>query len=113
MKKENQHIVDVINRLRKEKKPVWLRTAELLERPRRKKVEVNLSKINRYAKEGIIVVVPGKVLGDGNLDKKITIAAFSFSGRAKKTISECGGKVMSIEELVEQKIEPKNVVLVC
>ncbi|MCC6015029.1 MAG: 50S ribosomal protein L18e, partial [Desulfurococcaceae archaeon] len=58
---------------------VWDRVAELLGRPARRRVRVNVSKINRYARPGEYVVVPGKVLGAGTLEKSVIVAAVSFS----------------------------------
>jgi len=41
--------------------------------------EVNLGRIERYAQEDETVVVPGKVLGSGVLEKNVTVAAVDFS----------------------------------
>lgn len=111
LRKTNTLLVDLIHRLRKEKKPFWKKVAEMLARPRTRKIEVNISKLERYGKEGTTVVIPGKVLGDGQLTKKMTIAAFKFSNSAKKSIAECGGKAITINDLVESKVEPKEVLL--
>ena len=109
--KGNVHVVDLIHRLRRENKPIWKKTAEMLARPRRRKVEINLSKIDRYGKEGMVVLVPGKVLGDGRLTKKLTIAALAFSTSAKKVISETGGKMILIDDLLKGKTLPKDIIL--
>ncbi len=113
IKKSNQNLLDLINRLKMEKKPFWKNIAKMLERPNKRWVIVNLEKINRYAKEGSMIVVPGKVLGEGQIDKKFTVAAYKFSDSAKKTISGCGGKTISLNELVENKTDPKNILLIC
>ncbi len=109
--KGNSHLMTLINKLRKEKTAIWSKAAEMLERPRRNRVEVNLSKIDRYGKDGLVVLVPGKVLGEGKLSKKLTVAAFSFSASAEKSISESGGKTVEIESLLEKGVEPKNILL--
>ncbi len=96
----------LIRRLRKAANeydaPIWDYVAELLSRPARRRVVVNISRINRYAREGETVVVPGKVLGAGNLSKKVTIAAFSFSESALMKIKLAGGKAISIEDLIQE-----------
>ncbi len=79
-----------------------LRLAELISRPRRRKVEVNLVKIERYASENDTVVVPGKVLGYGNLSKPVKVSAVSFSKKAEEKIKKAGGDVLGIRELVEK-----------
>jgi len=55
-----------------------------------------VSKINRYAAEGKTVVVPGKVLGDGELAKPVVVVAFTFSERAKDKIERAGGKAIAL-----------------
>lgn len=91
---------------------IWAYVAELLSRPRKLRAQVNLSRINRYTKEGDIVVVPGKVLGDGYLDHKVTIAAFAFSENAKKKIMEAGGRLMNIDELVNENPKGSGVKII-
>jgi len=81
---------------------VWDYVAELLEKPSRRRVVVNLSKINRYAREGEVVVVPGKVLGAGILSKPVVIAAVGFSEKAIEKIRLAGGKAMFIGDLIKE-----------
>ncbi len=81
---------------------IWDYVAELLERPRRLRYEVNLSKINRYTKPGETVVVPGKVLGAGNIDHPVTVAALGFSEQAVEKIRKAGGRVIHILKLLEE-----------
>ncbi|MEA1904674.1 MAG: 50S ribosomal protein L18e [Candidatus Hadarchaeota archaeon] len=90
---------------------LWRDLAERLLKPRRARAEVNLSRLNRYSSEGTTVVVPGKVLAAGKLDHGLTVAAFKFSGAARRKIARAGGKALSIQELLEQNPEGKNVVL--
>lgn len=82
--------------------PIWDYVAELLGRPARKRVVVNVSRINRYAEVGETVIVPGKVLGAGTLEKPVNVAAFSFSFSAAEKIKQAGGRVMSIEDLLKE-----------
>ncbi|GGP21616.1 50S ribosomal protein L18e [Thermocladium modestius] len=81
---------------------IWRYVAELLEKPRRSRVFVNLSKIDRYSSENDVVVVPGKVLGSGELRKKVTVAAFRFSDDAVEKIRGAGGDAINIAELVKR-----------
>jgi large subunit ribosomal protein L18e len=107
----NIHLRKLISDLRKQSKPIWKRVAEDLEKSRRNRRVVNLSRINRYSKEGEVVVVPGKVLGDGVLEKKLDIAAFQFSQSAIEKIKNAGGNAMTIKELLEKNPEGKGVKL--
>jgi len=95
-----------IRRLRstanKYKAPIWRYVAEILERPRRLRVEVNVSKINRYSKPGETIVVPGKVLGAGKIDHPVTVVAIAFSAEAVRKITSAGGRVVHILKLLEE-----------
>lgn len=91
------------------KSAIWKDLAERLSKPTRRRIEVNIGKINRYAKEGETVVVPGVVLGTGDLNKKITIAAWRFSAAARKKIEESGSRPISIEELMKENPKGSNV----
>ena len=82
--------------------PIWRSVAEMLERPTRQRIEVNLSRINRYTKKGDAVIVPGKVLGSGELDHPVIVAALSFSKTAYKKITEVGGEALTLEEALKR-----------
>lgn len=85
--KTNTQLLDLISGLKKQSRekqvPLWRDIALRLERPTRQCHEVNLSRINRYTKEKDLILVPGKVLGAGELDHQLTVAALGFSGSAK------------------------------
>ncbi|WP_410767112.1 50S ribosomal protein L18e [Haloferax sp. DFSO60] len=87
---------------------VWQDVADRLEKPRRTHAEVNLGRIERYAKEDETVVVPGKVLGSGVLQKNVTVAAVDFSSTARKKIEQVGDTV-TLEQLAEQNPDGSNV----
>jgi len=78
---------------------IWKRIATDLEKPTRQRRVVNLSRLNRYTSEDELVIVPGKVLGAGTLDHKLTIAAYQFSGGAKDKLLKNGSKIMPLEEI--------------
>ncbi len=92
--------------------PVWESAASLLSNPRRRRVEVNLSRINRLASDKDTILVPGKVLGAGRLEHKVSVAAFDFTGSARSKIQDSGGKCLTIEDLLKQHPEGKNVRIV-
>ncbi len=93
---------------KKNKAPIWKRAAELLSRPTRKRVEVNLVKLGKLTGQ---VLVPGKVLSVG-IGSKATIAAFSFSSKAREKIAKTGGKTISIKQLIEMNPTGKNVKII-
>jgi len=88
---------------------IWKMVAEILEKPTRRRVEINLKHIEREAKEGETIIVPGVVLSEGKLTKKVTIAAWRFSAKAKEKIEKAGARAISIEELVKENPKGSNV----
>ncbi|BFH72471.1 50S ribosomal protein L18e [Sulfurisphaera javensis] len=105
----NIMIRKLIDLLDKQEKPLWQKVAEELQKPSRKRAYINIYKINKYTKSNDIVIVPGKVLGIGNLDHPVTVVALSFSKSAKEKIEKSGGKVMSLYKAVEEIKDFKNV----
>jgi large subunit ribosomal protein L18e len=65
-----------------------------------------VGRIARYTKEGETVAVPGKILGTGTIEHKITVAAMNFSKEAKDKILNAGGKCLTIDDLL--KTNPKG-----
>ncbi|WP_297436877.1 50S ribosomal protein L18e [Thermococcus sp.] len=90
---------------------VWKDIAWRLERPRRQRAEVNISRINRYTKEGDTIIVPGSVIGAGKLEHKVTVAAWKFSEGARQKITEAGGEAITIEELLERNPKGSGVII--
>lgn len=91
--------------------PIWRDIAKRLEKPRRNYAEVNLSKINRYSDADDTIVVPGKVLSTGAIDKPVTVAALGFSKKAYEKLSGTG-KCVSIEELAEKNPKGSGVKII-
>ena len=109
----NPLLRDLIGELKKrgneQEVNLWKRIALDLEKPTRQRREVNLSKINRYAKDNEVIVVPGKVLGSGMLEHKLTISAYQFSEQAKDKIQKSGAKIISLLELSKEKPDGKGI----
>lgn len=87
---------------RKEGVPLWQRIASDLEKPLSARSFVNLSKISFYTQENDVIIIPGKVLGGGELTHPLTVAAFAFSKGAKERIHAKKGKALTIAELMKQ-----------
>src|SRR3989344_767509 len=75
-------------------------------------VPVNLSRIDRYTKENEIIVVPGKVLGSGDLNHKLTIAAYQFSEGALEKLEKAGANVVSLLELSKESPDGKRIKII-
>ena len=112
-KTTNPELIELITLLKKEgrerKASIWIDVASHLSKPRRQRVAVNLSSINRNTKRAETVVIPGKVLGVGSLTHSVTIAAFDVSGKAMEKIGSAKAKYISIPELVQRNPVGSNV----
>lgn len=102
-KKSNSGLVATIISAKKSKG--WLSLAVLLSAPRRRHIALNLDKINEEAKDGETIVVPGKVLSQGEINKKIKIVALNFSEKAKEKLLK--SKIQAIILLEEIKKNPE------
>ena len=66
----------------------------------------------KESKEGDTIVIPGKVLSQGELTKRIKIVAFSFSERAKEKLlsSKCG--VSTIKDEIKKNPKAEGIRIV-
>ncbi|VVB52558.1 50S ribosomal protein L18e [uncultured archaeon] len=113
---ENPARLDVIQQLKKASKEdsaIWERVAKELSRSRRQRREVNIHKINRFTQDGDIIVVPGKVLGDGDIDHSVIVAAFQFTEGAKIKIESAGGSHKSILDIAKENPSGTNIKIIC
>jgi large subunit ribosomal protein L18e len=113
LKTTNPELIELVRFLKKQsrenKVKIWRDIAERLAKPRRKRVTVNLSRLNRYTQKSETVVIPGKVLGAGDINHPITVTAFAFSEKAKEKIKAAKGKYLSFPELVKKKPKGSDV----
>jgi len=93
--------------------PFAVAVAEKMGRPTRRKVEVDISHIERFAAKGQTVIVPGKVLGGGRITKPVTIAAAAFSASAIEKIEKAGGNIVTIAEIIEKNPKGTGVKILC
>jgi len=109
----NPELKKTIRALRKASKnggpAIWGALADELDKAKRGRVAVNLSRINRHSEAGNVVAVPGKVLAAGALRHPVTVAAFSFSEKAREKTELAGGRALSLTELLTEEIEPSNI----
>ena len=113
LKATNPELISLIRDLKKNSREnqaqVWRSLADHLSSSNRSRIAVNVSRLNRYTKDGETVVVPGKVLGSGKADHPITVAAFAFSDVAQSKIQAAKGKCLSIRDLMKKNPSGKNV----
>jgi large subunit ribosomal protein L18e len=106
LRSPNPELINMVHFLKKQSKensaPIWLDIAGRLTKPRRQRVAINVSHLNRYTEKNQTVVVPGKVLGTGVIDHALTIAALAFSSKAREKIGAANGKCLSFSEVVKK-----------
>ncbi|HEB46849.1 MAG TPA: 50S ribosomal protein L18e [Candidatus Pacearchaeota archaeon] len=106
-KKNSRELVETIIACKKKIK--WLEVAGILSGPRRKSLNLNLGEINEKSEEGDTIVVPGKVLSQGEIDKKIKIIAMKFSEKAREKLLKSKTQVSSIVEEIKKNPEAKAI----
>lgn len=106
-KKTNKELVDTVIVAKKNK--AWLEVASILSGPRRKRIDMNLMKLNKDSKEGDILVIPGKVLSKGEVNKRVKVVALNFSQKAKEKLLKAKCGVISILEEIKKNPEGKKV----
>jgi len=106
-RKTNSILVETIIACKKNK--AWFKVAEILSGPRRNRININLEGLNEKIKDEKIAVVPGKILSQGELDKKIKIVALGFSEKAKEKIKKFGNETLTILEEIKKNPEAKGV----
>jgi large subunit ribosomal protein L18e len=112
----NQVVIQMVKLLKqasvKNDAPIWSKLAKLALKTSSSRRVVNLTKINDVTKENDVIVVPGKVLGTGNVLHKVTLSSFSISNSAAKKIIESGGKIISFSEMIEKFPTGKGVSII-
>lgn len=109
-RKTNPDLVKTV--IEAKKNDAWILVASILSGSRRNIPAVNLELINKECKEGDIIVVPGKVLGQGNVEKKIKVAALSFSEEARRKLNEKKCQVLTLMEEIKSNPKAEGVKLI-
>ena len=111
-KKTNPLLNEFLANAEKSDVGFWKAVAGNLKRPRRTMYEVNLYNLDNVADAELTNVVPGIVLGTGEVSKKLNVAAWKFSASAKEKIEKAGGKCWTLNQLWETNKDGKGVKLV-
>lgn len=102
----NPELLETIKLLRSKatesKAEIWDTVAEELSSSRARRAQLNLNHISRATAKDSVVLVPGKVLGDGALRHPVVVSAFRFSETARAKIEQAGGKCVTIKDLVSR-----------
>lgn len=97
---------------KKNNAPIWEHLANLAMKPTRARRIINLGQLDKIVTDNDTVVVPGKVLGTGNLSHKITLCSFSISTGGAKKVIQIGGKIIDIPQLIKDNPTGKGVKII-
>ena len=106
-KKTNSKLVETIILTKKNKG--WMEVASILSSPRRKRINLNLDELEKLSGKEKIILIPGKVLSDGEFNKKIKIVALSFSEKAREKLLKSGCEVLTILEEIKLNPSAKDI----
>ena len=95
--------------LKKEKFPIWKLVIKELSKSRSNRREVNVGRLASVTADNEVVIVPGKILGSGNINHKITVWSSGISVAAANKIITAGGKLIPLEHLIEKYPTGKGV----
>ncbi|HLC52908.1 MAG TPA: 50S ribosomal protein L18e [Candidatus Nanoarchaeia archaeon] len=109
-KKTNSFAADSIMHAAKNK--AWLAIAQRLSASTRLYASVNLEHINRLATAGDTVVVPGKVLGTGDITKKLRVCALGFSASAREKLKKAKSEIVSISEEIRKNPKAEGIKII-
>lgn len=105
-KKKNLEIIEIINLAKKKN---LLELAKKLSAPRSQYKSINLDELEKINKNNVIVI--GKVLGSGDINKSIKIAALDFSEQAKEKLKNANCSIESIKSFLDKNSKLEGVEL--
>lgn len=93
------------------KAPIWTKIAKCVTKSRVAHKVTNIKQIAKFSKDGDTIVFPGKVLGVGLLDHKITLCSFAISNTAAQKVLDAGGKIVEFSNIIKEKPTGTGVII--
>ena len=106
-KKTNSVLVETI--IAGKKNDSWKEVVSILVGSRKNWANLNLEEIDKNSKDKEIIIVPGKVLSQGEISKKIKIVALGFSEKAKEKLLNIKCEVSTILEEIKKNPDAKGI----
>ena len=106
-RKTNSELVETI--IASKKNDAWRAVAATLSGSRKDRLSINLDEINKIGKAGETIAIAGKVLGQGEIDKKIKLVALAFSDSAGKKILDAKGEMETLINEIKRNPSAKGV----
>lgn len=104
-RKQNPELTHAVHELRRAARdhaaPIWSAAADRLERARHQTTPVNVGHLDRLTEDKETILVPGKLLANGQVHRSLTVAAFSWSEEARTKVHAAGGTLLTIHDLIK------------
>jgi large subunit ribosomal protein L18e len=114
--KNNPRLRELIRELRAKgdgkKGPVWRAVARKLDTPRHKARPINVGHLERVAKAREVIVIPSKLLAEGDLTKPLTVVALGWSEEAGRKVLAAGGELKSLSDMLHENPKGTGVRLI-
>jgi large subunit ribosomal protein L18e len=94
------------------KSMIWKALEKEFLKSRSGRRQINIQKLNKVTSNGDVIVVPGKILGNGTLGHKLTVYAYSFSETALNKLNESGIEIISLQSLINKYPDGKGVKII-
>ena len=107
LRKKNPEIVKTILMAKKNN---LLELAKRLSGPISKYTKINLEELNKLDDKKVMVV--GKVLGSGEIDKQIKVSALGFSKQAEEKLIKANCEVKTIKDEIESNNKLEGVKII-
>jgi len=106
-RKTNPEIVATLHKAKEHKE--WNSIAKKVSGGTRRYSSVNITQIEEATKAGDRVVIIGKVLGAGELTKKVRVCALGFSALARAKIADAKGEVVLLKDEIAHNPKAEGV----
>lgn len=101
--------IDTLLRVSRESNFImWRDVARRLSGGKRRYASINVGRLNDLSEDGETLIVPGSVLGEGKLTKKVVIAGVRASKVALEKISSSGSTFKKLKDLASENPKPSN-----
>ncbi len=91
------------------KNKCWMKIAQIISGSKRGYAAVNLKEIDENSSEGDTLVIPGKVLGLGEVTKRVRVCALEFSESAKDKLVKTKSEIVYLLEEIKKNPKAEGV----
>ena len=109
-RKERKRKTELVETIEIAKKANLLDLAKKLSGPTKLQKKVNLEDLDKLKENQVLVV--GKILGQGNINRKIKISALGFSESAKEKLKKAGCEMNEIKQELEKNKKLEGVKII-